>query len=397
MVTSTDAPSTMTTVVLPVSLSDITYPPDAYTEHATIAPGSATETALNKAATILRAGGVVALPTETVYGLGADARSTPAVRGIFAAKNRPSDNPLIVHVASVPQLMRLLKIPAIPEIYAPLVARFWPGPLTIVLPLPAVADGDAPMISPACTPGQDTVAVRMPAHPVARALIALSDVPVAAPSANASTRPSPTTAAHVLRDMNGRVPLILDDGSACDVGVESTVVDGTVFPPAVLRPGGVSVEQIREAGGDAWKNVIFGSADAAASQTVRTPGMKYRHYSPRARVVLIVGPDADATAQAYILSEKALGKVAVLPARGFNVPSWPSAAQGRIACVMPLGIAGPDIARNLFAHLRDADDAGVDTIVVEGVDENDEGAAIMNRLRKAASEIYEHGQHIIKH
>ena len=283
----------------------------------------------------------VAFPTETVYGLGADATRPEAVRGIYIAKERPSDNPLIVHVGSLDQLRHLLRPPRpredgchshspdinhtngvtshngdeddpIPSIYHPLIQRFWPGPLTLLFPL-----ATSSTFAKEVTSSLPTVGIRMPSSPLARLLISLSDRPIAAPSANASTRPSPTTAAHVLHDLDGRIEMILD-GGGCEVGVESTVVDGLCFPPAVLRPGGVGIEEIRSVGGD-WANVTVGYQDwaqeskqpstaengdggidsePAAVQTdrnstnshvcgaPRAPGMKYRHYAPQARVHL---------------------------------------------------------------------------------------------------------------
>ncbi|KAK0655688.1 telomere recombination-domain-containing protein [Cercophora newfieldiana] len=245
---------------------------------------------LRTAATHLRTTSTpVAFPTETVYGLGADATRSSTVRGIYAAKGRPSDNPLIVHISDLSMLRRLLpsspsspnsNTDPIPAIYHPLIARFWPGPLTILLPLP-----DPSPLAPEVTASLPTFGVRMPASALARTLISLTGAPLAAPSANASTRPSPTTASHVYDDLSGRIELVIDGGS-CAVGVESTVVDGLCSPPAVLRPGGVSIEEIR--GCEGWEGVERGYVDAAQEgrEAPRAPGMKYKHYSPRARVVL---------------------------------------------------------------------------------------------------------------
>ncbi|KAK9467917.1 DHBP synthase RibB-like alpha/beta domain-containing protein [Lipomyces arxii] len=395
--------STVNTQILKVCIKDIAFPPDA--DYPAIPKDSNTYHNLNKASEILKAHTApVAFPTETVYGLGASALSTTAVRQIFAAKNRPSDNPLIVHISSLDQLKRVLHT-NIPAIYDPLVKKFWPGPLTIILPIPAPErtaelDGtviEEPIISPACTPGQNTFGARMPSHLVARALIAISDTPLAAPSANASTKPSPTTAMHVFADMQGRIPLILD-GGPCTVGVESTVVDGTVTPPAVLRPGGVSVEEIRQYGGPLWANVIFGKSEAGKDEKVRTPGMKYRHYSPRAKVVVFVaqGDGSTGVVRDYLTNVPEGVKVAVLPSQSFDLTAWNPALRAKVTAVKDLGKSGADIARNLFSHLREVDSLGVDLILVDGVNENNEGAAIMNRLRKAASELFENGQHIIK-
>ncbi|KAB8282019.1 DHBP synthase RibB-like alpha/beta domain-containing protein [Yarrowia lipolytica] len=321
----------------------------------------------------------VAFPTETVYGLGASALSTESVKSIYAAKNRPADNPLIVHVSSLDQLKRkILKGREIPDIYTPLIEKFWPGPLTILLPLDSDSD-----VSPACTVGQPTVAVRMPDHPVARSLIALSDLPLAAPSANASTRPSPTTADHVYHDLQGRIPLILD-GGACHVGVESTVVDGLSDPPMLLRPGGVSLEQIREHGGEKWKNVLVGRANAKTDEAVRTPGMKYKHYSPTGKVVLF-GPVSDKSVEQavkeYVTSGELEGKkIGLLTSLTLSNDTLPDVH------TLSMGTTPALVSRNLFAGLRDMDIAEVEVILVEGIREEDEGLAVMNRLRKAASE-----------
>ncbi|KAK9433371.1 DHBP synthase RibB-like alpha/beta domain-containing protein [Lipomyces doorenjongii] len=397
-VSSTLSPP-LTTQILPVALSDIDFPRDA--DMPNVQQPSVTYTNIHKAAHMIRNHiAPVAFPTETVYGLGASALSTTAVRQIFTAKNRPLDNPLIVHISSVAQLRRVLDT-KIPEIYEPLIQKLWPGPLTIILPLPAPIrneDGsEAPAISPACTPGQNTFGVRMPSHPVARALIAISDTPVAAPSANASTRPSPTTAMHVYTDMAGRIPLILD-GGPCNVGLESTVVDGTVSPPAILRPGGVSIEEIRKYGGPLWKDVITGQSDAGQDEKVRTPGMKYRHYSPKAKVVVFLGQGDGSGGEIlrYLRGLTGDVKLAVLPSRLFNLDSWDEEIKKKICVVKELGKSGAEISRNLFAYLREVDEAGVDLIIAEGVGEEDEGAAIMNRLRKAATEILDNGQYIVK-
>lgn len=339
--------------------------------------------ALTDAARILTSSNQpVAFPTETVYGLGASALSTDAVKSIYAAKNRPADNPLIVHVSSLDQLKRrVLQGAEIPDIYTLLIDKFWPGPLTILLPLTADSQ-----ISPACTVGQPTVAVRMPDHPVARSLIALSDLPLAAPSANASTRPSPTQADHVFHDLQGRIPLILDGGS-CDVGVESTVVDGLSDPPMLLRPGGVSLEQIREFGGPRWKNVLVGRAEAQTDEIVRTPGMKYKHYSPTGKVVLFnpVSEKSVAEAVAQYVRENDLSskKIGILSSLTISPDS---ADFPELSRIQTLGSTPALVSRNLFAGLRDMDIAEIDVILVEGIPEVDEGLAVMNRLRKAASE-----------
>lgn len=388
----------------------------------------------------------VAFPTETVYGLGADARRSAAVQGIYKAKQRPADNPLIVHFASLRQLLRVLRpsLPRddglggeeiwsiIPRIYKPLVEKFWPGPLTIILPNPE----DSPL-APEVTAGLNTFGARMPRNLLALLLIRLSDVPVAAPSANASTKPSPTTAEHVLEDLDGRIEYILD-GGPCDVGVESTVVDGLSNPPMILRPGGVSIEQLRECEG--WGDVRVGYKDKALAngEVARAPGMKYRHYSPKAKVVLYeIGGGRPGWGELEISGVERVGVIrtrvwkrgwsgAVGGLEGgvvngvdaedgegtgdldvrksdeegpFNLGNlvgvFPPSAQHyvfqqdkRRMEIWDIGL-GPkteDIARGLFSALRELDRKNVELIFVEGI--NDEegavAAAIMNRLRKAA-------------
>ncbi|RLV92807.1 Threonylcarbamoyl-AMP synthase [Spathaspora sp. JA1] len=224
----------------------------------------------------------------------------------------------------------------------------------------------------------------MPSHPVARALIAISDTPIAAPSANASTRPSPTMAEHVYNDLQGRIPMILDGGS-CKVGVESTVIDGLCNPPMLLRPGGVSLEQIKEVGGKDWENIVTAKKTADKDEVVRTPGMKYRHYSPTAKVVLFVNcRDGRNDVKKYIDENQLQGKkIALLRSKYFNVNQD---ADG-ISVVRDLGCKASDVSFNLFKMLREVDAMNVDLILVEGIEEDGEGLAVMNRLSKAAVEI----------
>ena len=232
------------------------------------------------AAEILKSGGLVAFPTETVYGLGANALDRDAVLSIFSAKGRPADNPLIVHIHDRKQLEPLCEIP---ERALPLMDAFWPGPLTILCTRkPAIPDQ--------VTAGLPTVAVRMPSHPVARAMLEACALPIAAPSANSSGRPSPTTAAHVLEDMNGKIPLIID-GGMCDVGVESTVLDLCHGDPVILRPGGVTREMI--SGVLNCEVSIAGSVlrPLRENEKALSPGMRYRHYAPHAVVTLVQGPE----------------------------------------------------------------------------------------------------------
>jgi L-threonylcarbamoyladenylate synthase len=319
----------------------------------------ATPEALTRAAEVIRAGGLVAFPTETVYGLGADALSAVAVARIFEAKERPRGNPLIVHVADATALDEVAV--RVTDRAREVVASFWPGPLTLVLDRAAAV----PLIT---TGGLDTVAVRAPAHPVAQALIRSAGRPLAAPSANRSGRPSPTRAPHVLEDLGGRIELILDGGST-SVGLESTVLDMTTEPPTLLLPGGVTLEQLEAHLG----RVRVASGDDVAAG--RSPGLRFRHYAPRARVILI---DAGAGEEA-VLSWLDGGKsVALMVQRSVRLDR-----PGLRVRSMPVDLEA--YARELFEALRDLDATGVDAIFVEGIAEVGLGRAIMDRLRRAAS------------
>ena len=408
----------------------------------------------------------VAFPTETVYGLGAAATSSAAVRAVFTAKGRPADNPLIVHVASLEQLRGLLTPTTsntrpstangrtsggssnvvteedsdpIPPIYRPLIQRFWPGPVTILLPLPNPSP-----LAPEVSAGQQTFGARMPSSQLALALIRTAGVPVAAPSANASGRPSPTTAQHVAEDLAGRIEIVLD-GGPCAVGVESTVVDGLGPVPSVLRPGGVGVEEIRRVEGweaceEAWRTDEHrrgrsgpqreNGADGGPPDEEwrpRAPGMKYRHYAPKARVVL-VSPKANEdlaviTARAakdgtssigYLRTKRwqrprgALAEIPqhngvngtlsepLKPLRSGNQAPHTAAQKHKLAVEgrtleiwdLCLGRDTANIARSLFWGLRELDSKNVDVIYVEGIEEDGEAsAAVMNRLRKAAEDL----------
>ena len=240
------------------------------------------EKQINIAADILKQGGVVGIPTETVYGLAADALNGAAVAKIFRAKGRPMDNPLIVHVAAFDDIERFRLVSEIPETAKKLAKAFWPGPLTMIM-----KRTDA--VPPEVSAGLDTVAIRLPSHPVAQAVIRAADTPLAAPSANLSGSPSPTTARHVLNDMDGKIDAVLDGGASA-VGVESTVITLAAETPRVLRPGGITVEMLREVLGavDVDDAVLHQLAEGAAAAS---PGMKYKHYAPKANVILLKGSD----------------------------------------------------------------------------------------------------------
>lgn len=327
----------------------------------------ADENSIACAAALLQAGELVGFPTETVYGLGANALSDSAVRKIFAAKERPADNPLIVHIASLEEMEPLCHMN---DMARKLAAAFWPGPLTMILPKKEI-------VPTVVTAGLDSVAIRMPSHPVARALIKASALPIAAPSGNRSGRPSPTLAAHMVEDMAGRIPLILD-GGACDVGVESTVVSLTGDVAVVLRPGGITPEMI--AG-------VLGKAEVADSvmrplregEAAPSPGMKHKHYAPRARMTLYEGT-AQAVAARIKREYDALpaGERALILAATAHLPLY---GQRRTA---DLGADEASAAHRIFALLRQADEDQITRVFSETYPESGVGLAVMNRMARAA-------------
>ena len=331
----------------------------------------ATDDSLALAARLFAEGQLVAFPTETVYGLGAHALDAEAVRGIFAAKGRPADNPLIVHIHDRSQLDGICEVN---DLALRLMDAFWPGPLTIILPRKA-------NVPDVVTAKLDTVAVRMPSHPVAMALLKACNLPIAAPSANRSGKPSPTSAKHVFDDMDGRIPLIIDGGES-DVGLESTVISLVGEKPCILRPGGVTKAMLEE---------VIGPVDLAGSilrplekgEKALSPGMMYKHYSPDGQVTLIEGEESAVVEALRRLHAHAEG-------------------EGHRACVMcftehvealkachPHDIGSKDdsceVARRLFATLRDLDDEKMDVIFSEVVPPEGVGLAVMNRLGRAAA------------
>lgn len=320
------------------------------------------EASILQAAKIIRNGGLVAFPTETVYGLGADAMNSKAVKKVFSAKGRPSDNPLIVHIADPAQLDDVAGQVSATALM--LAEKFWPGPLSLVLPR---ADNVPAEVSA----GLATVAVRMPDHRVALDLILAAGVPIAAPSANRSGRPSPTSYYHVLEDLAGRIDAIIR-GTACAVGLESTVLDLTGSRPVILRPGGVSRENLEAALGS--RIALSGFNDAQGIP--RSPGMKYRHYSPRAPLLLIAGPES----RRRLLIESL---VKSYQGRGLNVVLLSSYIRGYDS-----GQADPQkLALHLYDALRQMDHRGADLILAEETDIKGLGLAVMNRLRKAAARV----------
>lgn len=338
--------------------------------------------AIRAAAARLRAGALVAFPTETVYGLGAHALDRAAVRRVFEAKGRPSSDPLIVHVASLAQVRDLAA--EIPEAARVLAARFWPGPLTLVLRRSAVVPDEV-------TAGLDTVAVRVPAHPVARALIEAAGVPVAAPSANLFSRPSPTRAAHVLDDLDGRVDLVIDAG-ATQVGVESTVIDLAHGAPVILRPGAITIEMLREFVPDV---TVAAPVARASDVAMPSPGLLEKHYSPRAPLTLYEGGESVALlireAVAAVQAGQRIGLL--LASDDPGGPDGPSLDErDRVAleraCTEYIGSTHDlaAVASHLYASLRALDALDLDAIYARGFAGDDGLAvAIEDRLRRAAA------------
>lgn len=317
------------------------------------------------AAEILAGGGLVAIPTETVYGLGANGLDEEAVAKIFEAKGRPQDNPLILHVPSADWIERYCY--DIPEAAYALAAEFWPGPLTMILP----RRENVPLRT---TGGLETVGVRCPNHPLTLAVIAAAGVPVAAPSGNRSGRPSPTTAAHMWEDMDGRIDAILEGGD-CEVGVESTIIDLTVEPPRLLRPGGLPLEELQRVLGEVAVDAAV-TRQMEAGEKPRAPGMKYRHYAPKAPVTVFTGTPA---ATAVVMANR-------LPV-GAGVICFDEYADCFPGCEMQsLGSAAKpqQHARRVFDALRYFDSTDVSSIYAQCPPETGLGLAVANRLKKAA-------------
>lgn len=325
---------------------------------------------LCRAGNIIKEGGLVAFPTETVYGLGGDALNRESSRRIYTAKNRPSDNPLIVHICRFEDVYKI--VAEMPVAAVRLAEAFWPGPLTMILP-------KSDRVPCETTGGLDTVAVRFPSHPVARELIACSGGYVAAPSANRSGRPSPTEARYVIEDLDGRVDMILNSGRV-GIGLESTIVDLTVTPPQILRPGYITGEMLAKVLEEVDTDVTILRDDSG--QAPRAPGMKYRHYAPKGELIIVEGDPAHVTeyVNRQALEDKALGeKVGVIGTAEFL-------EQYRADVVKCLGNRKDEenIARSLYSVLRQMDDEQVTKIYSESFEEDGLGQAIMNRLLKAA-------------
>jgi len=340
------------------------------TEYIVLNEEAPDEEVIRRAGRIIRTGGLVAFPTETVYGLGGDALNPDSSRKIYAAKGRPSDNPLIVHICKWEDIMPIVS--EIPPEAVKLAKRFWPGPLTMIFHKSSIVPKET-------TGGLDTVAVRFPSNKIAQALIAASGGYIAAPSANRSGRPSPTLARYCLEDLDGRVEMILDGGQV-GIGLESTIIDLTQDEPAILRPGFITRNMLEEVLGEVEVDTALIAPDSGIAP--RAPGMKYRHYAPKGELVILEGER---------------GKVVT----GINRAAADRREQGKktgVICtdetrslyeadsVKSTGTRGDDesVARELFRILREFDDEGVEYIYSESFDEGDLGQAIMNRLMKAA-------------
>ncbi len=324
---------------------------------------------IRKMAKLLQEGKLVAFPTETVYGLGANALDPKAVEKIFKAKNRPADNPIIVHVSDEDMVYKLAK--KVPKKALVLMKKFWPGPLTFV-----VKKSD--IVPDIVTAGLDTVAIRMPSHKVALVLIKESKVPIAAPSANLAGRPSPTRAEDVIDDLYGRVDAIIDTGETY-IGVESTVLDLTSRIPTLLRPGGTTLEELESVIGEVKLHPIVKTEKDIESMVVKSPGMKYRHYAPEAEVIVVEGKSDEVRKKIIELVDgyKKIGKKV-------GVMTVCKSHEYKTDIIKFIGESLKDVAKNLFTTLREFDKEKVDVVLAEGVEEKGLGLAVMNRLRKAA-------------
>lgn len=331
---------------------------------------------IKTAGDILMAGGLVAFPTETVYGLGADALNAKAAEKIYAAKGRPSDNPLIVHITNMEDLKEITT--TIPDEAFLIADKYWPGPLTMIF-----QKNDR--VPYGTTGGLDTVAVRMPSDEIARAVIDAGGGYIAAPSANTSGRPSPTTAQHVEEDLNGKIDMIVDGGTV-DIGVESTILDMTVTPPMILRPGAVTKEMLEELIGEVAEDKAV--IDPNSKQRPKAPGMKYRHYAPKAELSIVEGGIEEVIKKINRMAEKKISEGYRVGIIG-TTETIDNYVCGDVKCI---GTREDEatIAVHLYGILREFDDDNVDYIYSESFTASGIGSAVMNRLLKAA------GHHIIK-
>jgi len=330
-------------------------------------------TKMRIAADAIRRGGLVAFPTETVYGLGADAFNPKAVKKIFVAKNRPPDNPIIVHVANKEDIYRLAS--EVPNSAEKLMSEFWPGPLTLILKR-------SRLVPDITVVGLDTIAVRMPDNRIALALIRESGTPIAAPSANLAGKPSPTEAQHVINDLAGRIDIVLDAGPT-KIGVESTVVDMTAHTPLILRPGGTPYEKLKKVLGKVDIHPIAAANRKAHITAARSPGMKHRHYAPNAEMIAVEGEFDKVVRRVQELA-------ALYKRDGKNVgilATDESHSYYKADVVKSLGSRDDvaTIAKSLFRLLREFDKEKIDIIIAEGITPKGLGLAVMNRLRRASN------------
>lgn len=323
---------------------------------------------MEEAGCIIRQGGLVSFPTETVYGLGADGLNPQAVEKIYKAKGRPSDNPLILHISSMDQLYPLVK--EVSQLAYKIIEQYWPGPLTLIFK-------KSRLVPEIITAGLDSVAIRMPDNPIALDLIARSKTPIAAPSANRSGRPSPTRASHVIEDMEGRIDMIIDGGST-DLGLESTVLDLSEGRPVILRPGLITYEDLKKI----ESQVIEDQGLDRENEKPRSPGQKYRHYAPEAEMLLFTG-------KVEKIVEKIKDEARRLVEEGLRVgimatEETKSSYKDGLVKVVGSRLEQGTIAANLFEVIREFDKEEVDIILAEGIGEDNLGRAIMNRMTKAA-------------
>ena len=344
----------------------------------TINPESFRDEELEEACRILQKGGLVAFPTETVYGLGGDAMHPEASAKIYAAKGRPSDNPLIVHIADMDALEDIAQ--SVPEAAVKLADHFWPGPLTMIFPKKEA-------VPKSTTGGLETVAVRMPSHPVARALIRESGVYIEAPSANTSGRPSPTKAEHVKEDLDGRIDMILD-GGAVGIGLESTIIDLSTGVPTILRPGYITGEMLEDVLGEVQVDPAILSQKMNPNIVAKAPGMKYRHYAPKGQMTIIEGDTGKVVDEINRLVKEKTDEgcsVAVIATE----ETKDAYACANVRSVGSRATEG-SIAAGLYDILREMDHIGAEYIYAESFEKDTLGKAIMNRMLKAAA------YHVIK-
>lgn len=330
---------------------------------------------INEAGAVIKRGGLVAFPTETVYGLGANGMDEEAAAKIYAAKGRPSDNPLILHISEIDMLDGIAS--EVPETARVLMEKFWPGPMTLVFK-------KKPEVPYGTTGGLDTVAVRFPAHKVALEIISAAGVPIAAPSANTSGRPSPTNADHVIEDMNGRVDMIVDGGQV-GIGIESTIIDVTGDIPMILRPGYITKAMVEELVGEVQVDKVVTAKnmeEIGGEYKPKAPGMKYRHYAPRAELTMFDGNIENVISEIERLSKLASGEGKLVGI----IATEETKHRYSVGKVVSIGTRKDEasIARGLYGILRDFDTMDVDVIYSETFYDNDLGQAIMNRLIKAA-------------